>query len=161
MSNNTTSLPAENSSHPRKGTPIRKKQREEAQQFINTLQGVTFPNSQRIYLQGSRPDIQVPMREIQLSPTQIGGSKNEPRYEDNEAIRSMTPPVPMVTHKLNWMFITGCLNCVPLGSQIAKILKRWHLSVPALPNSVWLMKAWTIYVLSIYPAHGKQPLVNV
>lgn len=42
MSNNTTSLPAENSSHPRKGTPIRKKQREEAQQFINTLQGVTF-----------------------------------------------------------------------------------------------------------------------
>lgn len=26
------------------------------------------------------------MREIQLSPTQIGGSKNEPRYEDNEAI---------------------------------------------------------------------------
>ncbi|PVF30963.1 phosphomethylpyrimidine synthase ThiC [Yersinia pestis] len=86
MSNNTTSLPAENSSHPRKGTPIRKKQREEAQQFINTLQGVTFPNSQRIYLQGSRPDIQVPMREIQLSPTQIGGSKNEPRYEDNEAI---------------------------------------------------------------------------
>lgn len=81
MSNNTT----QNSSLPRKAIP-RKQVREEAQQFINTLQGVTFPNSQRIYLQGSRPDIQVPMREIQLSPTLIGGSKDTPSYEDNEAI---------------------------------------------------------------------------
>ncbi|SUI59003.1 Phosphomethylpyrimidine synthase [Serratia quinivorans] len=64
----------------------RKEQREEAQQFINTLQGVSFPNSRRIYLQGSRSDLQVPMREIQLSPTLIGGDKDNPKYEPNEAI---------------------------------------------------------------------------
>jgi hypothetical protein len=31
-------------------------------------------------------DIRVPMREIQLSPTLIGGSKDNPQYEDNEAV---------------------------------------------------------------------------
>lgn len=77
MSNN---IIIKNPSRPRKA------QREEAQQFIDTLQGVTFPNSLRIYLQGSRPDIQVPMREIQLSPTLIGAGKDDPRYEANEAI---------------------------------------------------------------------------
>ena len=64
----------------------RKAQREAAQQFIDTLQGMAFPNSRRIYLQGSRSDIQVPMREIQLSPTLVGGSKDNPQYEPNEAI---------------------------------------------------------------------------
>lgn len=82
MSNNTI---AKDLSRPRQSIP-RKQQREQAQEFIDTLQGVTFPNSQRIYLQGSRPDIQVPMREIQLSPTLIGGGKDSPHYEENEAI---------------------------------------------------------------------------
>ncbi|NKI75424.1 phosphomethylpyrimidine synthase ThiC [Dickeya sp. CFBP 2040] len=64
----------------------RREQRAAAQQFIDTLRGSTFPNSQRIYLTGSRPDIRVPMREIQLSPTLIGGSRDNPRYEPNEAV---------------------------------------------------------------------------
>jgi len=64
----------------------RREQRAEAQHFIDSLQGVTFPNSKRIYLQGGRPDVQVPMREIQLSPTLISGSKDNPQYENNEAI---------------------------------------------------------------------------
>jgi phosphomethylpyrimidine synthase len=38
----------------------RQQQRADAQDFIDTLQGVTFPNSHRIYLGGSRPDIRVP-----------------------------------------------------------------------------------------------------
>ncbi len=39
-----------------------------------------LPNSKKIYVQGSREDIQVPMREIQLSdtPTEWGGEKNHP-----------------------------------------------------------------------------------
>lgn len=39
-----------------------------------------LPNSKKIYVQGSREDIQVPMREIQLSdtPTELGGEKNHP-----------------------------------------------------------------------------------
>ncbi|WP_406670870.1 phosphomethylpyrimidine synthase ThiC [Raoultella terrigena] len=64
----------------------RRQQRERAQHFIDTLEGSVFPNSQRIYIQGSQDNIRVPMREIQLSPTLIGGSKENPRYEDNEAI---------------------------------------------------------------------------
>ncbi|WP_071873402.1 phosphomethylpyrimidine synthase ThiC [Atopomonas hussainii] len=39
-----------------------------------------LPNSRKIYVPGSRPDIQVPMREISLSdtPTDFGGEKNAP-----------------------------------------------------------------------------------
>ena len=64
----------------------RREQRAQAQHFIDTLEGTAFPNSKRIYISGSRADIRVPMREIQLSPTLIGGSKDNPQYEDNEAV---------------------------------------------------------------------------
>ena len=41
-----------------------------------------LPNSRKIYVQGSRPDIQVPMREISQAdtPTSFGGEKNPPIY---------------------------------------------------------------------------------
>lgn len=64
----------------------RREQRAQAQHFIDTLEGTAFPNSKRIYITGSQADIRVPMREIQLSPTLIGGSKAHPQYEDNEAV---------------------------------------------------------------------------
>ncbi|KAB8308324.1 phosphomethylpyrimidine synthase ThiC [Erwinia endophytica] len=64
----------------------RREQRAEAQKFIDSLQGTAFPNSRRIWLTGSRADIRVPMREIQLSPTMIGGSKDHPLFEDNEPV---------------------------------------------------------------------------
>ncbi|MCP2002596.1 MULTISPECIES: phosphomethylpyrimidine synthase ThiC [Buttiauxella] len=64
----------------------RREQRAAAQHFINTLEGTAFPNSQRIYLTGSRDDIRVPMREIQLSPTTTGGSKEKPQFIPNDAI---------------------------------------------------------------------------
>ncbi|GLQ32495.1 phosphomethylpyrimidine synthase ThiC [Litoribrevibacter albus] len=39
-----------------------------------------FPNSRKVYVEGSRKDIQVPMREISLAdtPTEFGGEKNDP-----------------------------------------------------------------------------------
>lgn len=64
----------------------RREQRAQAQHFIDTLEGTAFPNSKRIYITGSQPDIRIPMREIQLSPTLLGGSKENPQYEENEAI---------------------------------------------------------------------------
>lgn len=65
----------------------RREQRAQAQAFIEALQsGIAFPNSKRIWIQGSRADIRVPMREIQLSPTLLGGDKDRPRYEENEAV---------------------------------------------------------------------------
>ncbi|MEG1308509.1 MAG: phosphomethylpyrimidine synthase ThiC [Citrobacter sp.] len=66
--------------------PSRREQRAQAQHFIDTLEGTAFPNSKRIYITGSQPDIRIPMREIQLSPTLIGGSKDTPQYEENEAV---------------------------------------------------------------------------
>ena len=64
----------------------RREQRAQAQHFIDTLEGTAFPNSKRIYITGSQADIRVPMREIQLSPTLIGGSKENPQFEENEAV---------------------------------------------------------------------------
>ncbi|EJG2388648.1 phosphomethylpyrimidine synthase ThiC [Kluyvera ascorbata] len=66
--------------------PSRREQRAQAQRFIDTLEGTAFPNSQRIYITGSQPGIRIPMREIQLSPTLIGGNKENPQFEDNEAV---------------------------------------------------------------------------
>lgn len=39
-----------------------------------------FTNSRKVYVQGSRPDIQVPFREISLSdtPSAFGAEKNPP-----------------------------------------------------------------------------------
>ncbi|MCM2448273.1 MULTISPECIES: phosphomethylpyrimidine synthase ThiC [Rahnella] len=64
----------------------RREQRAQAQSFIDSLQGEAFPNSRRIYLEADREDIRVPMREIQLSPTLVGGGKDNPQFEENEAI---------------------------------------------------------------------------
>lgn len=66
--------------------PTRREQRAEAQKFIDSLQGTAFPNSKRIWLTGSSDDIRVPMREIQLTPTRVGGSKDQPRFEENEPV---------------------------------------------------------------------------
>ncbi|HFJ1621349.1 TPA: phosphomethylpyrimidine synthase ThiC [Salmonella enterica] len=67
-------------------TLTRREQRAKAQHFIDTLEGTAFPNSKCIYVTGSQHDIRVPMREIQLSPTLISGTKDHPQYEENEAI---------------------------------------------------------------------------
>jgi phosphomethylpyrimidine synthase len=41
-----------------------------------------LPNSRKVYIEGSRPDIQVPMREISQADTDtaFGGEKNPPVY---------------------------------------------------------------------------------
>ena len=41
-----------------------------------------LPNSRKVYVQGSRPDIRVPMREITLTPTHTsaGEEQNPPIY---------------------------------------------------------------------------------
>ena len=64
----------------------RKQARLEAKSFIDSLSAQAYPNSEKVYVAGSRPDIRVGMREIHLSPTFVGGSKETPQYEDNESI---------------------------------------------------------------------------
>ena len=47
----------------------RREQRSRAQAFIDRLKGMAHPNSRRIFIEGSRADIRVPLREIQLADT--------------------------------------------------------------------------------------------
>ncbi|MCF5763678.1 phosphomethylpyrimidine synthase ThiC [Aeromonas veronii] len=47
---------------------------------------MAHPNSRRIFIEGSRPDIRVPLREIQLADTFVGGTKEDPRFEPNEPV---------------------------------------------------------------------------
>ncbi|PHS82998.1 thiamine biosynthesis protein ThiC [Aeromonas dhakensis] len=64
----------------------RREQRSSAQTFIDNLKGMAHPNSRRIFIEGSRPDIRVPLREIQLADTFVGGTKEDPRFEPNEPV---------------------------------------------------------------------------
>lgn len=64
----------------------RREQRASAQRFIDNLKGMAHPNSRRIFIQGSRPDIRVGLREIALADTFVGGSKEEPKFEPNDPV---------------------------------------------------------------------------
>jgi phosphomethylpyrimidine synthase len=82
MSTSKTSVP-ENA----KSVPIgRREQRASAQRFIDNLKGMAHPNSSRIFIEGSRPDIRVGLREIALADTLVGGSKDNPQFEANEPV---------------------------------------------------------------------------
>ncbi|WP_318444474.1 phosphomethylpyrimidine synthase ThiC [Photobacterium leiognathi] len=65
----------------------RKQARLEAKQFIESLTVQPYPNSQKVYVQGSRSDLRVPMREITLADSLVGGSKESPIFEPNEPVR--------------------------------------------------------------------------
>jgi len=45
-----------------------------------------FPSSRRVYFDGSRPDIRVGMRAIDLSDTVVGGSRDNPETRPNDPI---------------------------------------------------------------------------
>ncbi|MGH1389008.1 MAG: phosphomethylpyrimidine synthase ThiC [Aeromonas jandaei] len=64
----------------------RREQRSSAQAFIDSLKGMAHPNSRRIFIEGSRADIRVPLREIQLADTFVGGTKENPQFETNEPV---------------------------------------------------------------------------
>ncbi|MBB1372156.1 phosphomethylpyrimidine synthase ThiC [Pseudoalteromonas sp. NZS127] len=51
------------------------------------LTGQPFPNSHKVYVEGTQNNIRVGMREITLSDTYIGGSDENPVYEPNEPLR--------------------------------------------------------------------------
>ena len=50
-----------------------------------------FPGSAKIYIEGSRPDIRVPFREVTLTDTLVATGKGEPRREANPALRLYDP----------------------------------------------------------------------
>jgi phosphomethylpyrimidine synthase len=119
----------------------RREQRAQAQHFIDTLEGTAFPNSKRIYITGSQPDIRVPMREIQLSPTLIGGSKDNPQYEENEAIPVYDTSGPYGDPNVAIDVQQGWRNCVSRGSTPATIPKNCAIAVRYTPKSGLRMTA--------------------
>ncbi len=60
---------------------------------VNEASIEPFPNSRKIYVQGSAPDIRVPMREIRLSDTPAGdGTENDPLITVYDTSGSYTDP---------------------------------------------------------------------
>ncbi|WP_076590206.1 phosphomethylpyrimidine synthase ThiC [Vibrio ostreicida] len=64
----------------------RKQARLEAKHFIESLSVQPYPNSTKIYIEGSRPDLLVPAREISLAASLVGGTKDDPVFEPNEPV---------------------------------------------------------------------------
>ncbi|WP_199878772.1 phosphomethylpyrimidine synthase ThiC [Pseudoalteromonas sp. T1lg88] len=67
--------------------PSRRQNREAASHYIHNLTGQPFPNSQKVYVEGTLPGVRVGMREIALSDSFVGGTEDSPIYEKNAPIR--------------------------------------------------------------------------
>ncbi|MCT7941438.1 phosphomethylpyrimidine synthase ThiC [Shewanella holmiensis] len=65
----------------------RRQTRASAQAFIDTLKPLQHPNSEKIYLSGSRADLRVGMRQILQTDTLIGGDDHNPIMEANPPIK--------------------------------------------------------------------------
>lgn len=65
----------------------RREIRAQAQQFIDTLTPLQHPNSEKVYLTGSREDLRVGMRQILQSDTMVGGTESKPILESNAPLK--------------------------------------------------------------------------
>ncbi|ACA86869.1 phosphomethylpyrimidine synthase ThiC [Shewanella woodyi] len=65
----------------------RRQTRAQAQQFIDTLTPLQHPNSEKVYLTGSREDLRVGMRQILQSDTLVGGTEADPILESNPPLK--------------------------------------------------------------------------
>ncbi|MCO7251328.1 phosphomethylpyrimidine synthase ThiC [Pseudoalteromonas sp. Ps84H-4] len=67
--------------------PSRREVRAAASEYIYNLTGQPFPNSHKVYVEGTQDNVRVGMREITLSDTFIGGTEENPVFEPNAPIR--------------------------------------------------------------------------
>ncbi|PKG74251.1 phosphomethylpyrimidine synthase ThiC [Shewanella sp. GutCb] len=65
----------------------RRETRAQAQQFIDNLKPLQHPNSEKIYLQGSRVDLNVGMRQIHQADTLLSGDEKNPVFEANPPLK--------------------------------------------------------------------------
>lgn len=65
----------------------RRATRAAAEQFIQQFQGQPYPASRKVYIEGDLPGVKVGMREIELQPSLIGGTKDKPLFQPNAPIR--------------------------------------------------------------------------
>ena len=65
----------------------RRETRAQAQKFIDTLKPLQHPNSEKVYLTGSREDLRVGMRQILQTDTMVGGTESDPILEPNAPLK--------------------------------------------------------------------------
>jgi phosphomethylpyrimidine synthase len=65
----------------------RRATRAAAEQFIQQFQGQPYPASRKVYIEGELPGVKVGMREIELQPSLIGGTKDNPLFTPNAPVR--------------------------------------------------------------------------
>lgn len=65
----------------------RRATRAAAEQFIQQFQGQPYPQSRKVYIEGELPGVKVGMREIELQPSLIGGTKDNPLFAPNTPVR--------------------------------------------------------------------------
>jgi len=65
----------------------RRERRENAQQFIKHFAKQSFPNSQKVFVEGQLHPLKVGMREIALADSLVGGDKDNPILEPNAPVR--------------------------------------------------------------------------
>ncbi|GMA63448.1 phosphomethylpyrimidine synthase ThiC [Alicyclobacillus fastidiosus] len=97
-----------------------------------------FPNSQKVYVEGSRPDIRVPMREITLSPTsgRFENQVNRPVrvydtsgiYTDAKAATDVQTGLPPI--RRNWILERGDVE-VYEGREVRPMDNGWKGLAPA------------------------------
>ncbi|WP_322903563.1 phosphomethylpyrimidine synthase ThiC [Paenibacillus campi] len=113
-----------------------------------------LPGSRKVYTTGSRPDIQVPEREIALSPTELRGveTANEPlrvydtsgAYTDEEAIIDIRQGLPAL--RANWIAERG--DCEHTAGRVARPEDNGFSS----QDKAELQGA------EPFPQHGRRPL---
>ena len=64
----------------------RRESRQAAQDYIQNLNNESYPNSEKIFIDGDIHPIKVAMRQIHQTDTFVGGSEENPVYEKNEPI---------------------------------------------------------------------------
>ena len=60
--------------------------RQAAQDYIQNLNNESYPNSEKLFIRGEIHDIKVAMRQIHQANTFVGGTEENPQFEDNEPI---------------------------------------------------------------------------
>lgn len=93
----------------------RKQARLEAKNFIDSLSVQPYPNSLKTYILGERADVRVPVRQISLADSLVGGSKDTPIFEPNE---------PIYVYDTSGVY-TDPEHHIDLYSGLPKLRERW------------------------------------
>ena len=94
---------------------------------VSSVKIEPYPASEKIYVQGSRPDIQVPMRKISLSDTvnSFGTEKNTPVYVYDTSGIYTDPKATIDLRKGLHSSFSSQLPCLPSSIGLAQELPAW------------------------------------